>query len=41
MRRLEPIVTESYIENRKPRGLDTLLDLLSDESNIALWILAM
>ncbi len=27
--------------NKRPRGLDDLLDLLPDESNIALWILAI
>ncbi len=27
--------------NKRPRGLDTLLDLLLDETNIALWIMAM
>ncbi len=29
------------ILSTRPRGLDDLLDLLPDETNIALWIMAM
>ena len=29
------------ILNKRPRGLDALLELLPDETNIALWIMAM
>ncbi len=32
-------LTELY--NKRPMGLGDLLDVLSDETNIALWVVAM